>query len=409
MPRAGPSHDREAARDNWVVSTSALIDVELTAALRELHEKFSAEFRSSIDAIDAWVRHTNADARVITLLQQDPQVADQLATPGRLFLMTAHGGVEYRLHDCVVGFLRQLRTGGLAFDVEAERFLRSTRLTGGVVPAVIRIVIFGFSVTETVDLPFGQLVPATRRDVVLPKLQTDTPRAVVLEVVGDVPAVICDPDNHRWSREERDRHAAATDEAINEPLDRLILSLAVSYANPIQEHLASVGALYAGGSVGRNPLPIGAALSDPPPGGYPELDMKRLKRSAEVVARVQDVKPIAIAARRYFMAISERSRPADKLIDLVIAVEALTDASGLQRQTRRLVELVGGGAVLSDQTIRDDFRLIKHARNDIVHKGKIAPNTDSLAGIARMYVDLAIQASVREAAQVTSPADQLSP
>ena len=159
--------------------------------------------------------------------------------------------------------------------------------------------------------------------------------------------------------------------------------------------------------MGRNPLPIGAALINPPPDGYPEVDIARLKCNAELVAQVRDVNPIAIAARRYFMAISERARPADKLIDLVIAIEALTDESDLKRQRKRLVQLLAGG-VLSDQKIREDFTLLKHARNNIVHKGKIAPNVDSLAGIARMYVDLAIQAAVREAIQAAAAADQAS-
>jgi hypothetical protein len=66
--------------------------------------------------------------------------------------------------------------------------------------------------------------------------------------------------------------------------------------------------------------------------GYPELDIGRLKSNAEFVAEVQDVSAIAIGARRYFMAISERARPADKLIDLVTAIEALTDASDLKTQ-----------------------------------------------------------------------------
>ena len=223
----------------------------------------------------------------------------------------------------------------------------------------------------------------------------------MLEAIRDVPAVIGDTNNHPWTNDDRDRAAAAEDEAINDPLDRLMVSLAVSHANPIEEHLAYVGALYAGGSLGRNPLPIGFALLNPPPGGYPELDIERLKRNAEIVARVRDVKPIAVAARRYFMAISERARPADKLIDLVIAIEALTDESHLEPQRKRLVQLLTGG-VLGDQKIRDDFTLIKYARNDIVHKGKIAPNADSLAGIARMYVDLAIHARVREAVQASA-------
>lgn len=389
------------------MSSSASIDVEVIAELRELHERFDAEFRSSIDGIDAWVRHNDADAPVIGLLERDPVVADQLAIPGHLFLMTAHGGVEYKLHDCVVGFLRQLRIGGLPFDAEAERFLRSVRLTGSVVPALIRIVIFGFSVSEPVGLPFGKLVPALRRDIALPKLQGDPPQAVVLEAIRDVPGVVADTNNHPWTDPERDRHAAATDEAINEPLDRLMVALAVSYANPIQEHLTWVGALYVGDSIGSNPLPIGAALINSPPDGYPELDLERLKRSAELVARVPNVKPIAVAARRYFMAISERARPADKLIDLVIAIEALTDESELEPQRKRLVQLVAGG-VLSDQKVRDDFTLVKYARNDIVHEGNIAPNVDNLAGIARMYVDLAIQAAVREAIQAAPPAGQTS-
>jgi hypothetical protein len=385
------------------MSAACPVDVEIIAALRELHERFDSEFRSSIDGIDAWVRQNDADAPVIAVLERDPTIADQLAIPGQVFLMTAHGGIEYKLRDCVIGFLRQLRIGFHSFEAEAERFLSSVRVTGGVVPALIRIVIFGFSVPERVRLPFGQLVPAMRRDIVLPKVRGDPPEAVVLEAIRDVPAVVADVNDHPWTNEERDRHIASTDEAVNEPLDRLMVTLAVSYANPIQEHLVYLGALYIGGTTGRNPLPIGAALINAPPGGYPRLDLERLKRNAAVVARVPNVKPMAIAARRYFMAISERARPADKLIDLVIAVEALTNESELKRQTTRLVQLLGGGA-LSDRKIREDFALVKRARNRIVHEGEIAPNVDSLAGIARMYVDLAIQAAVREAHQAAAAA-----
>jgi len=107
------------------------------------------------------------------------------------------------------------------------------------------------------------------------------------------------------------------------------------------------------------------------------------------------------------MAISGRARPADKLIDLVIAIEALTDASNLKPQTKRLVQLLTGG-VLGDQKIRDDFALVKKARNEIVHKGRIAQNVDSLAGIASMYVDLAIRAAVRQAIQAAPAAGESS-
>jgi hypothetical protein len=63
------------------VSSSASIDVEIIATLRELHERFDAEFQSSIDGIDAWLRHNDAGAPVVALLQRHPEVADQLAIP----------------------------------------------------------------------------------------------------------------------------------------------------------------------------------------------------------------------------------------------------------------------------------------------------------------------------------------
>jgi hypothetical protein len=77
-----------------------------------------------------------------------------------------------------------------------------------------------------------------------------------------------------------------------------------------------------------------------------------------------------------------------------------------QTKTRDGAWGVGGRSrarrVGGDQRIRDDFTLIKYARTDIVHKGKIAPNADRLAGIARMYVDLAIHTRVREAIQAAA-------
>ena len=59
-------------RQNSSVSSSAAADVEIIVALRRLHERFEAEFKSSIDGIDAWVRHNNADASVIARLERDP-------------------------------------------------------------------------------------------------------------------------------------------------------------------------------------------------------------------------------------------------------------------------------------------------------------------------------------------------
>jgi len=49
------------------------------------------------------------------------------------------------------------------------------------------------------------------------------------------------------------------------------------------------------------------------------------------------------------MAIAERARPADKLIDLVIAIEALTDESPMEPQKERLVELIAGRSTRASQ------------------------------------------------------------
>lgn len=64
--------------------------------------------------------------------------------------------------------------------------------------------------------------------------------------------------------------------------------------------------------------------------------------------------------------------------------------------------------MLSDQKICEDFTLVKHARDAIVHTVNIARNADGLASIARMYVGPAIQAALREAVQAAPRVGQAS-
>ena len=86
------------------------------------------------------------------------------------------------------------------------------------------------------------------------------------------------------------------------------------------------------------------------------------------------------------------------MIDLVIAVEALTDASSLQRQTRRLVELVGGGAVLSDADLEGfDRGTLQCSEGRVVADGGVYA-CPILAGLPGATLsDGGVEASFRDA------------
>ena len=77
------------------------------------------------------------------------------------------------------------------------------------------------------------------------------------------------------------------------------------------------------------------------------------------MARVPDVTRIAIAARRYFQAITERVRPADSLIDYAIAIEAITQTSNGKKQRDRVVRLIGAGVPELGVDNAADFKLVK--------------------------------------------------
>jgi hypothetical protein len=199
-----------------------------------------------------------------------------------------------------------------------------------------------------------------------------------------------------WTAHAREEAELALAEAADEPLGRLMVSLACSYANPVQERMVWSGPLYSGSQVGRGAIPIGSAWTSGPRMGYPTLELDRLARAAAVVARVPDITRIAIAARRYFQAITERVRPADSLIDYAIAIEAITQTSHGKKQRDRLIDLIGAGVPELAVDIAADFKLVKDTRNDIVHSNGRPTNVAGIASVARRLVDHAITSAVRE-------------
>jgi len=409
VPPSGPSlltaaafDDRQTACDTESVTTAPPTDDEIIGALRSLHDRYLAAASSELlVTVDSFLHYGETDADLTGLLRRDPVIAGYLALDQPM-LNVAAGGIGYDLRAAIAVFLRTAQAGERPFGDEAERLLRAIRLTDGVVPVRVRTVLLDFSFEEPVALPFGQLSPATRSELALSEASEAAPPASVFETVVDAPAIVGGAGRDPWTAAEREQAELALTEAADEPLGRLMVSLACSYANPVQERMVWIGALYSGSQVGHGAIPIGSAWTSGPGMGYPTLELDRLIQAAAVVARVPDITRIAIAARRYFQAITERVRPADSLIDYAIAIEAITQTSQGKEQRHRLVALIGAGVPELGIDNATDFKLVKDTRNDIVHSRRRPTNVAGVASVARRLVDHAITSAVREAVAARS-------
>jgi hypothetical protein len=369
---------------------------DIIAALRSLHERFLvAGSTEPLVTVDSLLHCDEPDANVTELLRRDPVIASYLALDQPM-LNVGSAGTGYDLRAAIATFLRRVQGDERTFEEEANQLLRALRLTDGVVPVRVRTVLLGFSFGEPVRLPFGQLFPATPSDVALPDASRPVPPSSVFEAVVDAPAAIGGIGRDPWTADAREQAEIALADAADEPLSRLVVSLACSYANPVQERMVWTGPLYSGSQVGHGAIPIGSAWTSAPGMGYPTLELDGLTQAASVVARVRDITRIAIAARRYFQAITERVRPADSLIDYAIAIEAITQTSNGKKQQDRLVSLIGAG--VPELGIRNaaDFKLVKDTRNAIVHSLGRPTNVAGVASVARRLVHHAIMSAVRE-------------
>ena len=376
--------------------STAPADEEIVVALRSLHERFVAEAsREPLVTVDSFLHYKESGAEILGLLRRDPVIAGYLALDEPM-LNIGGGRTGYDLRGAVATFLRRVHGGQREFEDEAKRLLFSLRVTNGVVSVRVRTALLGFSFEEPVVLPFGHLFPATRSDLALPAASEREPPASVFETVVDAPAAVSGAGRDPWTADAREQAELALAEAADQPLDRLMVSLACSYANPVQERILWIGPLYSGSQVGRDAVPIGSAWTHSGGMRYPPLELDRLAQAAAVVAEVADITRIAIAARRYFQAITERVRPADSLIDYAIAIEAITQTSSGKQQADRLVELIGPGVPALGVDNAADFKLVKDTRNAIVHSHGRPANVAGVASVARRLVDHAITSAVRE-------------
>jgi hypothetical protein len=206
------------------MSAAPPADEEIIAALRSLHERFHvAESSEPLVTVDSFLHYDETDANVTALLRRDPVIGGYLAL-NQPMLNVAGGGTGYDVRAAIAAFLRRVQGGERAFEGEAKRLLRALRLNDGVVPVRVRTVLLGFSFEEPVALPFGQLFPATRRDLALPDASETEPPASVFETVVDAPAAVGGAGRDPWTADAREQAELALAEAADEPLGRLMVS-----------------------------------------------------------------------------------------------------------------------------------------------------------------------------------------
>ena len=359
-------------------------EADLLAAL----EAFALHARGvtrPLDSAGVWLGDV-AQARVLLrMLAEDPAVAAGLEMDGPMLTMP-WWGITYDPSMWLAGFLRVTRDPEIDVAQEARRFLRGVRVADGAISARARTSIFGVAVEAAVGLPFGLLRPAERREV--PDSMSEWPPAAVFESDVEVPAVIAGT-SYPWSPERQEELIADLRDRIDESLGRMIVTLALTVGGPIQEYVTTLTPRYVDSTVGRDPQPLGPfwALRDPE--DHHDVDVDRLRRGATAVTRVSDCRRLAVAARRYFQAGAERTKPADQIVDYAVAIEAITGQWRGRAQADELAALLGDG-------IREPFKDLKDARNSILHHGVIPANITRIVGTSRMLVDHAITSAVRE-------------
>jgi hypothetical protein len=270
------------------------------------------------------------------------------------------------------------------------------RIEGGSVPVVVRVTLFGLKLEEPLELPFGRLLPGTDLDRVLMEEPAEMPASAVFESVVDAPAAMVKSDEFAWSVDGGEDKQAELIERVDDGLGRLLIALALSHPGPIQEHVLAYAPLYWywGRFSAHEAVPLGPVWATHRLRARdPEFRLDRFSEMADLTARLDKPRPIAVAARRYFQAGAERARPADALVDYALAIEALTGTSSGKQQGKQLAALMRGYTYFPS-----DFVELKDARNSILHDGVTPPGARALLMTARSLVETAITAAVRDQA-----------
>jgi hypothetical protein len=375
-------------------------DEALTQALVELCDDAETRDRA-IESIDSWARDDRngrvaaAKARLLRV----PGIA-AATKPGSVLFVAGLGGWGIDLDHLLPGFVREAEP--LTRDQrrqEAQRFLDLLMLPEGTAPMQVRTTLAGVQLDEglVVNLPFGRLRAAVSADFSGQEQLTKLPPAAVFEYEPDLPARFGSNTSNPFGDEAGAPLAQHVEEEHDRHVARVLLALVLVQEGPVQEHLTMRAPRYVGGGSGMSPLPLAPIVVSYPYRLTEGVAVNELARTAELVAEIP-IARLGVVARRYLMAVTERTRPTDQIVDCSIAFEALTGTSRGRGQGEALSVLIGElPAAFGD--VANEHKRVKDARDAILHEGETPREAAMIASKGRALVRLGLEAAVRQAIQ----------
>jgi hypothetical protein len=375
-------------------------DEVLIDALVELCDDAETRDRA-IESIDSWARHDRNGhvAATKARLLRVPAIA-AAAKPGNFLFVAGSAGWGIDLDHLLPGFVREAEP--LTRDQrrqEAQRFLDLLLLSEGTAPMQVRTTLAGVQLEEglVVNLPFGRLRAALSADFSAEEHLTKLPPAAVFEYEANLPARFGSNRADPFAGEAGAGLVQEVEEQHDRHVARVLLALVLAQEGPVQEHLAMRAPRYVGGGSGMSPLPLAPIVVSYPCRLTEGVAVNELARAAGLVAEIP-IDRLGVVARRYLMAVTERTRPTDQIVDCSIAFEALTGTGRGRDQGKALAVLIGEvPAAFGD--VANEHKVVKDARDAILHEGKTPRQAAMIASKGRALVRLGLAAAVRQAIQ----------
>ena len=336
-------------------------------------------------------------AEVADALLNDAEVAD-LWSRGKLIVLPTGGGTagllpgRTWLPDFLWHAVAQSDDAARA-DV-AREFLATARLSRGAIPVSVSHTMVGFRLPndDPVELEIGWLRNSVQSDLGIPfREHTQDMTGVVYGYVRDIPARIAPmtmPETV-FTPDEAEAEWLIDDHLFV----RVLLALALETATPVREHMLWRRPLYLPGAHGRADEAAGLLIITPAsPAVLTPGEVARVVSRFEELLQI-DVAPLAAATRRYLLARSERVRPTDQLVDLGVALEALSglaDRGKGPTHSKVLASLISHDPHERDRLFDEDLKYVRACREAILHRGERPANTREMATLATQLVRAAL-------------------
>ena len=375
-----------------------MTDEALSEALLELCANAGSRDRG-FETIDSWARQDRDGCLAATKarLLRDALIADA-ARPGTFLFVVGAAGWGFDLDTWLPGFVREAEP--LSAELrhrEAHRFLGLLRLSNGTAPMRVRTTLAGIQLDTglVVNLPFGRLLPAVPTDFSAHRHLSALPPAAVFEYETELPARFGANNASPFANDAGCRLSQDVEEVHDRHLARALLALVLAQEGPVQEHLTMRAPLYLGGGSGMNPIPLAPIVVSYPYHLAEGLPVQQLVQAANLVADIP-IDRLGVAVRRYLVAVTERTRPVDQIVDISIAFEALT-GTGKGRDQGKALALLIGPVPAAFGEVASEHKVVKDARDAIMHEGKTPRDAAMIASKGRALVRLGLEAAVRQA------------